>query len=143
MYGCNITNDGSSKFSNGKKQNLELTVTLQNYNNKRHKCLTMYTRGRMCRYKNIILNLRQASHRITVNTTSVYLWGSKSLFIFLCSSCAVLTCGVCERKKERKKRRKKRGTCQKSKYLHINLTSALRNKQLYTRMFSKQKHPKH
>ena len=128
MYRCNITNDGSSKFSNGKKQNLELTVTLQNYNNKRHKCLTMYTWGRMCRYKNIILNLRQASHRITVNTTSVYLWGSKSLFIFLCSGCAVLTCGVCERKKERKKRRKKRGTCQKSKYLHINLTSALRNK---------------
>ena len=29
--------------------------------------ITMYTRGRMCRYKNIILNLRQASHRITVN----------------------------------------------------------------------------
>ena len=57
----------------------------------------------MCSYKNIILNLRQASHRITVNTTSVYLWGSKSLFIFLCSSCAVLTCGVCERKKEKRK----------------------------------------
>ena len=30
MYGCNITNDGSSKFSNGKKQNLELTVTVSN-----------------------------------------------------------------------------------------------------------------
>lgn len=103
----------------------------------------MYTRGRMCRYKNIIFNLRKASHRITVNTTSVYLWGSKSLFIFLCSSCAVLTCGVCERRKEKKKKKKKRGTCQKSKYLHINLTSALRNKWLYTRMFSKQKHPKH
>ena len=57
----------------------------------------------MCSYKNIILNLRQASHRITVNTTSVYLWGSKSLFIFLRSSCAVLTCGVCERKKEKRK----------------------------------------
>ncbi len=63
----------------------------------------------MCRYKNIILNLRQASHRITVNTTSVYLWGSKSLFIFLCSGCAVLTCGVCERKKERKKEEEKKG----------------------------------
>ena len=34
-------------------------------------------------------------------------------------------------------------TCQKSKYLHIYLTSALRYKRLYTRMFPKQKHPKH
>ena len=74
----------------------------------------------MCRYKNIILNLRKASHRITVNTTSVYLWGSKSLFSYAQGAQFSLA--------EFVKEKEKMSTCQKSKYLHINLTSALRNK---------------
>ena len=51
MYGCNNNNYRSSKFSNGKKQQPgantnTVTVTLQNYNNTRHKKFSKVYEGK-------------------------------------------------------------------------------------------------